>query len=84
MKDLKKIYLTFIRIILDQPAVVWHSSLTAKYRRDLERVQKSTIRVILGKNYSNYKDGPKKLNLETLNQIRETICLKFAKNCLNK
>ena len=41
-QDLKKIYLVYIRSILEQSAVVWHSSLTAKNRRDLERVKKSS------------------------------------------
>ena len=82
VQDLKSIYLTFIRSILDQSAVVWHSSLTAKNRRDLERVQKAAVRVILGKRYSNYKNGLQNLNLMTLNDRRENSCLKFAKNCL--
>ena len=36
--DLKSIYLTYIRSVLEQSAVVWHSGLTAKNRKDLERV----------------------------------------------
>ena len=80
--DLRSIYLTYVRSILDQSAVVWHSSLTAKNRRDLERVQKAAVRVILGQNYHTYKDGLKRLNLDNLNSRRGKICLKFAKNCL--
>ena len=41
-QDLKRIYLTYIRSILDQSAVVWHSSLTNKNRNDIERIQKVT------------------------------------------
>ena len=80
--DLRSIYLTYVRIILEQSAVVWHSSLTAKNRRDLERVQKCAVRVILGNNYSTYKNGLQKLKMEILNKRREPICLKFAKNWL--
>ena len=80
--DLKQIYLTFVRSILEQSAVVWHSSLTEKNTRDLERVQKAAVRVILGKDYTNYKNGLKKLNMERLTKRREKICLRFAKNCL--
>ena len=43
--DLRSIYLTFIRSILEQSAVVWHSSLTKKNRRDLERVQRCAVRM---------------------------------------
>ena len=80
--DLRSIYLTYVRSILEQSAVVWHSSLSAKNRRDLERVQKCAVRVILGNNYSTYKNGLQELNIENLNKRRESICLKFAKKCL--
>ena len=81
--DLRTIYLTFIRSILEQSAVVWHSSLTKKNRRDLERVQKSAVRVIMSDKYQNYMHGLKTLKLETLDKRRERLCLSFAKKCLN-
>ena len=81
-QDLKKIYLVYIRSILEQSAVVWHSSLTAKNRRDLERVQKAAVRVIMGQNYISYKNGLEYLHLENLNQRRKMLCLRFAKNSL--
>ena len=80
--DLKSIYLTYVRSILEQSAVVWHNSLSRKNIKDLERVQKTAVRIILGKRFSNYKNGLKILNLDTLNDRRKKICLKFAKNCL--
>ena len=81
-QDLKKIYTTYIQSVLDQSSVVWHSSLSQKNKRDLERVQKAAVRVILGKNYKNYNDGLSKLHLKTLNTRRENLCLNFAKKCL--
>ena len=42
-KDLKDIYQTFIRSVLEQSAVVWHSSLTGKNRRDLEEYRKGLL-----------------------------------------
>ena len=80
--DLKSIYLTFIRSVLDQSAVVWHSSLTIKNRKDIERVQKAAVRVIMGKDFTTYKNGLRKLKLETLEKRREILCINFAKNCL--
>ena len=82
-KELKDIYLTFIRSILEQSAVVWHSSLSVKNKSDLERVQKAAVRVIMGKNYSSYKHGLKDLKLDSLEKRRDFLCLKFVKNCLN-
>ena len=81
-QDLKRIYLTYIRSIVDQSAVVWHSSLTEKNRNDIERVQKVAVRIILGKNFINYNEGLKKLRLQNLNDRREYTCLKFAQKCL--
>ena len=81
-QDLKRIYLSYIRSILDQSAVVWHSSLSQKNKRDLERVQKVAVRIIVGKNYTNYKENLLELNLKNLNVRRENICLNFAKKCL--
>ena len=81
-QDLKRIYLTYIRSILDQSAVVWHSSLSQKNKRDLERVQKVAVRIIVGKNYTNYKENLLELNLKNLNVRRENIYLNVAKKCL--
>ena len=67
---------------MEQSAVVWHSSLVKRNINDLERIQKAALRVIMGKQFINYKNSLKELNLETLEKRRETLCLKFAKNCL--
>ena len=82
LKDLKQIYMLQIRSKLDQSAVVWHSSLSQKNRNDLERVQKSALRCILGDSYKGYENALEKLKLVTLEERREQMCLKFAKQCL--
>ena len=81
-RDLKQIYMLQIRSKLDQSAVVWHSSLSQKNRNDLERVQKSAVRCILGDKYKGYDDALEKLGLVTLDKRRNQMCLKFAKQCL--
>ena len=50
-RDLKQIYISQVRSKLEQSAVVWHSSLTAKNENDLERIQKAALRVILRDRY---------------------------------
>ena len=80
--DLKKIYIQQIRSKLEQSAVVWHSSLNQKCKDKLERVQKSALRIILGDQYIDYKNALKVLNLQSLEERREFLCLKFAKKCL--
>lgn len=82
ISDLKQIYMLQIRSKLDQSAIVWHSSLTKKNRYDLERIQKSALKCILGNRYVSYEDALEKLQLQSLEERREAMCLKFAKQCL--
>ena len=79
---LKQIYYSRIRCKLEQSAAVWSSSLTKKNSDDLERVQKSAVRIILGKPYESYSQTLKELDIMRLSERRELICLKFAKNSL--
>ena len=81
-EDLKSIYVTYVRSVIEQSAVVWHSSLSMKNMKDLERVQKAAVRVIMGKEYSTYKEGLKNLNLNNLKLRRKNLCLSFAKKCI--
>ena len=46
-QDLVYLYKTFVRSVLEVSAVVWHSSLSKINSSDLERVQKSALKVIL-------------------------------------
>ena len=80
--DMKKIYIFYIRSIFEQSCVVWHSSLTEESSQDLEKIQKSAVRMIIGEHYTNYKDGLAKIDLEELSERRESIFLKLAKKCL--
>ena len=81
VEDLKTIYILFIRSQLEQSAVVWSSSLTEQNKADLERVQRSALKIILGSKYESYKKALVKLNIETLEERREYLCLKFAQKC---
>ena len=65
-QDLKKIYLLQIRSKLEQSAVLWHSSITKKCEQNLERVQKSALRIILGEKYVSYDNALKVLKLQSL------------------
>ena len=80
--ELKNVYVLFIRSLLEQSATVWHSSLTQENSDDLERVQKSAIKVIMGASYRSYMKSLETLDLETLSQRRENLCLKFAQSCV--
>ena len=47
-----------------------------------ERVQKSALRIILRDQYVNYRNALEVLGLQSLDERRESLCLKFAKKCL--
>ena len=59
VNDLKRIYKTFIQSILEHSSVVWHSGITQKNKEALERVQKAAVKVMMGREYMNYKDALK-------------------------
>ena len=75
-------FISFIRSRLEFGSVVWHSSLTKTNENDLERVQKSALKLILKDEYRDYKNALKVLAVESLFERREKLCLKFAKKCL--
>ena len=56
--------------------------LTEKNRADIERVQKSAVKIILKNSYTSYKEALSILKLDSLDDRRSKLCLKFAKNCL--
>ena len=68
---LKQIYYSRIRCKLEQSAAVWSSSLTQKNIKDLERVQKSAVRIILGKSYESYTETLKELDMKRLSERRD-------------
>ena len=79
---MKLIYIQYVRSILEQSCVVWHSSLTEENAIDLERVQKCAIKIILRKPYTSYEEALNYLNMESLQERREKLCEKFALNCV--
>ena len=81
--DKKQIYISYVRSALEQSCQVWNSRLTEQNIEDLERVQKSALRIILNNQYVNYNDALEIVDLETLEERRKYLCLKFAKNSLH-
>ena len=56
IEDLKVIYYLYIRSLLEQSSVVWGSSISLENQKQLERIQKNAVRIILKKEYTTYKD----------------------------
>ena len=72
----------FIRSVCEKSCVVWHSSLTNDNSDDLERVQKTALKVIYKQSYISYKNALTRSKLEKLSFRRKKLCLKFARKCL--
>ena len=81
MDDMITIYVSYIRSILEQSCTVWHSRLSQENTDDLERIQKSALKIILKEEYSTYEEALEIVMLPKLSERREKLCLKFAKSC---
>lgn len=79
--DLLEVYILFIRSLLEYCCVLYHSSLTQEDAQNLERVQKTALKVILGESYEDYSSALNLLGLQTLDSRRESRCLDFAIKC---
>ena len=80
--DLIEIYTSFIRSRLEYCVPVWNASLTEDDKVDIERIQKTAIRRITEDNDISFEEALKLVNLKTLEERREELCLDFAIKCV--
>ena len=76
--DLIDVFSLFVRSLLEYCSVSWHSSLTQEQSDDIQRVQHTALKVILGKEYTDYQSSLNKCGLESLYSRREKRCLTFG------
>ena len=74
IKDMKQIYIVYIRSLLEQSSNVWHSGLTNENENDLERVQKVALKIILKEKYKNYENA---LNTNRYTQTKKNLFESF-------
>ena len=79
--DLKETYILYICSILELNCPVWHFSLTEEENASLERIQKIVCRLILKSDYQDYPQALRELNLESLDERRTLLSVRFAKKC---
>ena len=77
-KDLIDVYAKQVRSILEFGVPVWHPNLTERESKDIERVQKSFLHMILGTEYVSYEQALEISQLEKLAIRRTALCYKFA------
>ena len=78
IEDLIHLYKQFVRGKLEFSSVVWHSSLTEKQSKSLERCQAVALRIILGDSYISYSAACEMTGLEKLSDRRSSRCLEFG------
>ena len=82
VEEMVNIYILYIRSVLESSAVVWHSSITKAEEMQIERVQKTALKIILASEYESYTTALDRSGLQTLSERRKILCKKFAKNCI--
>ena len=76
------IFKSQVRSVLEYCSTVWHSGLTKSDSKDIERIQKAAVKIMMGKNYEGYSKSLKFLKLDSLHERREKNALKFAKKSI--
>ena len=78
---MKLIYMQYIRVILEGSCQVWSGGLTARNRKDLERIQKIALKIIMPS--MKYRQALLYLNIEPLELRGKLLTLRFARNARN-
>ncbi|CAH1245962.1 RET [Branchiostoma lanceolatum] len=76
--DLLTVYTCFVRPVLEYATPLWHPGLTNSQRRKIENIQVRATKIILGKNFHSYSAACEALGLQTLENRRVSLCLRFA------
>ena len=78
-EELLDVYIKQVRSLLELNCPVWNAGMSQIDCRKIERVKRTAVAIIRGGNNVKYKDSLQHLNIETLEERREKLCIKFAK-----
>ena len=81
-QELLDVYRQQVISVLELAVPVWAPGLTKNEAKQIERVQKVALHIILGTDYISYSQALGTVNLKRLSTRREDICLKFAKKSI--
>ena len=71
-------YIKEIRSLAEQSVPIWNSGLTQIQISDLERIQKVSLKIILGDGYKSYDLACEHFKIETLSNRRLELCTNYA------
>ena len=82
INDLIQIYILYIRSVVEQSCVVWGSAITEQEKLDIERIQKTSLKIIYKADYISYENALTLSKLPSLTERRAKLMLKFALKCV--
>ena len=74
-KDLVSVYVSVVRLVLEYACPVWHTNLPQYLSDNIEVIQKGALKCIFPE--LGYAEILRRVNLDTLNVRRESICPKY-------
>ena len=81
-EDIFHFYIMKIRSVLEYAAPVFTSMLTEADKSDIERIQKTVLKILLGPDYIDYEQACTLMKTSSLQVRREHLSLRFALSCL--
>jgi hypothetical protein len=79
LDDLKDVFIKQVRSVLELAVPAWNGALNQTDKKDIERIQKTALHIMLGDSYQSYVNALDKDGLESLDDRRHKLCLKFAR-----
>ena len=71
-------YLKEVRSLAEQGVPIWNSGLNKSQVKEIEKIQKVALKIILGQQYESYKSACVRFGLQKLSVRRLEISTKFA------
>ena len=71
-----------MRSVRELAVPAWNGALTQTDVKDIERVQKTALHIMLGGSYNDYRSALAIVGLDSLQARREHLSLRFAKKSL--
>ena len=78
------VYTKEVRSHLELAVPVWHSGLKKHQSAQIERIQKSALRIILDDHYTTYEEVCSLYSVEQLEKRRLKLCLNFTKKDIKR
>ena len=80
--EILDVYMKQVRSVLELAVPVWQPALTQQEARQIERVQRCALYIILGDQYFSYENALEILEVQNLDERRRKLCENFAKKSL--